>query len=129
MARRSSKPGAATHSDGTPPASTFSHLASGAPPRKVAISSNRRRVWPTSWVSSVGPARSRVTRLLSWVVVIGLLGVGCPRKSAGPILARATGDPLMSAPAALSLLDEVKLQAEVIVPVLRALRAEIGKSA
>ena len=27
----------------------------------------------------------------------------------------------------LSLLDEVKLQAEVILPVLRALRAEIGK--
>lgn len=32
----------------------------------------------------------------------------------------------MSAPANLSLLDEVKLQAEAIVPVLRALRAEIG---
>jgi hypothetical protein len=29
--------------------------------------------------------------------------------------------------ASLSLLDEVKLQAQVIVPVLRALRAEIGK--
>jgi len=29
----------------------------------------------------------------------------------------------------LSLLDEVKLQAEVILPVLRALRAEIGKEA
>ncbi len=27
----------------------------------------------------------------------------------------------------LSLLDEVKLQAEVILPILRALRAEIGK--
>ncbi len=35
----------------------------------------------------------------------------------------------MSTAAALSLLDEVKLQAEVILPVLRALRAEIGKPA
>lgn len=34
----------------------------------------------------------------------------------------------MSSPAKLSLLDEVKLQAEVILPVLRALRAELGKS-
>lgn len=33
----------------------------------------------------------------------------------------------MSSPANLSLLDEVKLQAEVILPVLRALRAELGK--
>lgn len=33
----------------------------------------------------------------------------------------------MSSPATLSLLDEVKLQAEVILPVLRALRAELGK--
>ena len=30
-------------------------------------------------------------------------------------------------PAPLSLLDEVKLQAEVILPVLRALRTELGK--
>ena len=35
----------------------------------------------------------------------------------------------MSDPAQLSLLDEVKLQAQVIVPVLRALRAEIGREA
>ena len=35
----------------------------------------------------------------------------------------------MPAAANLSLLDEVKLQAEVIVPVLRALRGEIGKEA
>ena len=34
----------------------------------------------------------------------------------------------MSSPATLSLLDEVKLQAEVILPVLRALRAELGTS-
>lgn len=34
----------------------------------------------------------------------------------------------MSAPAKISLLDEVKLQAEVILPVLRALRAELGVS-
>ena len=33
----------------------------------------------------------------------------------------------MPNPANLSLLDEVKLQAEVILPVLRALRAELGK--
>ena len=33
----------------------------------------------------------------------------------------------MSSPANLSLLDEVKLQAEVILPVLRALRAELGR--
>lgn len=33
----------------------------------------------------------------------------------------------MPAPANLSLLEEVKLQAAVILPVLRALRAEIGK--
>ena len=32
----------------------------------------------------------------------------------------------MSSPANLSLLDEVKLQADVIVPVLRSLRSEIG---
>jgi hypothetical protein len=32
MARDVSQPGAITHSAGTPPASTFSHLASGAPP-------------------------------------------------------------------------------------------------
>ena len=35
----------------------------------------------------------------------------------------------MSAPERLSLLDEVKMQAEVILPILRALRAEIGKEA
>jgi hypothetical protein len=35
----------------------------------------------------------------------------------------------MSAANTLSLLDEVKLQAAVIVPVLQALRAEIGKEA
>ena len=35
----------------------------------------------------------------------------------------------MSISPKLSLLDEVKLQAEVILPVLRALRAEIGKEA
>jgi hypothetical protein len=33
----------------------------------------------------------------------------------------------MSSPTNLSLLDEVKLQAEVILPVLRALRAEFGR--
>lgn len=35
----------------------------------------------------------------------------------------------MPTPAKLSLLDEVKLQAEVILPVLRALRASMGKTA
>jgi len=42
------QPGAITHSEGTPPASTFSTLASGAPPRKTAVFSKRARDWATS---------------------------------------------------------------------------------
>jgi hypothetical protein len=43
-----SQPGAITHSDGTPPESTFSTLASGAPPRKTAVFSKRSRDFATS---------------------------------------------------------------------------------
>src|SRR6185437_1818764 len=68
--RAGSQPGALTHSAGTPPALTFSHLASGAPPRKSAIFSNRARAWPMSGVSGAGRERSRVTRLSSWAVVM-----------------------------------------------------------
>src|SRR5258707_1129616 len=66
-------PGAATHSAGTPSASTVSHLASGAPPSKSAIFSNRMRASATSGTAGDAPERRRVTRLSSWMAVIGEL--------------------------------------------------------
>src|SRR5579871_2440858 len=70
MERPASTSGAETHSAGTPSTSTFSHLASGAPPRNAPIFAKRARESMTAWVAGAGRERSRVIRLSSCEMVI-----------------------------------------------------------